>query len=136
MKAAAEKRDTDSLCTNCPGRSLDAGSFIVDSEAERGAYDGTRPYRANRDGTPLCIHPGRIGYVATSLAQTAETPAAEPLQPDRELGSSVADHLRTVHPNSLEAELEKLEDDLSARHPDTDSTEVMRQAFRLLTQSL
>jgi hypothetical protein len=63
----------DQTCVVCPAQQLGPGRFdVVDSPGREYAYDPTIGWRVDASGTPVCVHPFRVGLPPGRYASAGE----------------------------------------------------------------
>jgi hypothetical protein len=94
-------------CVTCPSRALRFGEFVLAKERTKTTLDSTGTYRVNKDQTPTCIHPERLG--PTAPRDTDEALAITDA-PDNtsELGAWIAATIAQVPGEQLQEALDQL----------------------------
>ncbi len=77
------ERWCDQTCGICPAQTLGPGRFdVVDRPARELAFNPQLGWRATPSGTPVCVHPYRVGMPPAAYA-TAGAPLPDLIQMDR-----------------------------------------------------
>ncbi len=105
------------MCGVCPSLCLPLGGFdVVAKPSKESAYERAHGYRVLRDGgTPVCVHPDRVGLPAGAYASGgaplpgAGGPAAPPPLPEGADGLDqwLLTYLEGVEPLVFEAALQR-----------------------------
>lgn len=130
------------VCLVCPAAALRPGEFDV---AERPAgsrrLDPAVGYRVEvTTGTPVCVHPFRVGMPAGRYASAGEPLAFDaPALPDdvqlvppvlpEDLEAWVVATLRSVPPDAMDSALDRVETIASQRFPFAVVLEALRRAL-------
>ncbi|MEU7205385.1 hypothetical protein [Streptomyces sp. NPDC045470] len=115
------------VCGVCPSLCLPLGGFdVVPKPSKESAYERAHGYRVLRDGgTPVCVHPDRVGLPAGAYASAgaplpgAGGPADPPPLPEGADGLDqwLLAYLGGVEPLVFEAALQRVHDVAAARFP-------------------
>lgn len=132
----------DTVCVVCPALALRPGEFdVADQPGSSRRLDPTLGYRVEvTSGTPVCVHPFRVGMPSGRYASLGEPlafdapPLPEPVQlvtptlPE-DLEAWIVATLRTVTPDAMDSALERVEATASQRFPSGTVLEALRRAL-------
>lgn len=133
----------DDTCAVCPGQSLGPGAFdVVARPSYQVPYQPELGYRASPEGTPVCVHPYRVGMPVGAYASGGapvpdlDGPAPEPssvaLQiPDHldDLTAWLVAVLRVADTDELFTAAGRAERQALARFPSRDVVTAMRRVL-------
>lgn len=135
----------DRTCVVCPAQVLALGSFdVTDKPGRDYPYDRAAGYRVGPDGTPVCVHPFRVGVPAGRYRSAGTVlprePAAAPavaqqaLQvPDclDDLEGWLAAMLRTAAPHQMAGTLFRIERLAARRFDPRDVVTALRRVMSI-----
>ncbi|MFD7115712.1 hypothetical protein ACFWAA_01455 [Streptomyces sp. NPDC059922] len=119
-------------CGICPSRRLPVGEFDVWVRPTRDCpFSPADGYRYAPDGTPVCVHPDRVGLpVARYKSEKAPLTVEVHLPPDpSELVSYLHDLLYGAAPVLLDGLISQATAEIRRQFPDLDPLTVLRRAM-------
>ncbi|MBD0712586.1 hypothetical protein [Streptomyces sp. CBMA370] len=119
-------------CGICPSRSLPVGEFdVFERPSKECPFNPADGHRYTADGTPVCVHPDRVGLpVARYKSENAPLTAELHLPPDpSELVPYLHDVLYGAAPVLLDQLIAQASAEIRRQFPDLDATDVLRRAM-------
>lgn len=120
-------------CGICPSRRFPAGQFDVwERPTKQCPFDKADGFRYAPDGTPVCVHPERVGLpVGAYKSENAPLTVELSLPPDpSELIPYLHDVLYGAAPILLEDLIEQASEQIREKFPDLDPLLILRGALR------
>lgn len=119
-------------CGVCPSRSYPVGEFdVLERPSKECPFNPADGHRYTAEGTPVCVHPDKVGlpagrYKSEGVPLTAEVklPSEEP-----DLVPYLHDLLYGAAPVMLEGLIEQASSEIRRKFPDLDPLTVLRRAM-------
>lgn len=133
----------EDTCVVCPAQTLGAGQFdVMDRPGPGFAYDSAIGWRVDGAGTPVCVHPYRVGLPAGRYASAGDPlpattePVPEPTPAALELPQQLSDlegwlvaTLRVVGDDRLMGAVTRAEWEASERFAPGEVTSALRRVL-------